>query len=63
MKCRAEWDLTLALIGPLGCACEGARCALLIFFFFFTIIKKKSGEGQSLSAAGLRDSLSREERR
>lgn len=45
MKCRAEWDLTLALIGPLGCACEGAHCALLIFFSF-TIIKKKVERGK-----------------
>lgn len=46
MKSRAEWDLTLALIGPLGCACEGAHCALLIFYFFFAIIKKKVERGK-----------------
>lgn len=51
MKCRAEWDLTLALIGPLGCACEGAHCALLIFFSF-TIIKKKKWRGAKSLRSG-----------
>lgn len=46
MKCRAEWDLTLVLIGPLGCACEGAHSALLIFFFLLLLLKKKVERGK-----------------
>lgn len=56
---RAEWDLTLALIRPLGCACKGAHCLPALCFS-----KRESGEGLSLSSVEHKrgESLNEEEK-
>lgn len=59
---REEWDLTLALIRPLGCACKGAQCLVALCFS-----KRESGEGLSLASVehngGERDSSSEGEKK
>lgn len=57
---RAEWDLTLALIRPLGCACKGAHCLPALCFS-----KRESGKGLSLSSVEHKrgESLNEEEKK